>query len=649
MGPPRRSRSGSSEDRDVRDVLPRTSLPPLHPTIIESPSPSALQHEDFGTYFFDPQSPEHTKVVAKTSSISSRLNPASATTQSSSRHRAFEKAASSAIIPSMLSVASSGSTLGKRTNPYAKRPSLSAIQNHELGVEKRCGPAASTSNSIASVRMTAPAPRRCQSAIDNSAAFAQAAEDLTMNSVDTSADQSGLMSPSEYRSQCAAATAVRQFPPGFDASGSPLAPSARPKLRPGMLRKTSKDDSSPLGYGISKRLIQKVPEDLHSVALCGDESGASSSPLRAAEGLPGFGASEREGKVLPCFNIKDDGLMRITPATLVKVMKGVYSDVMESYQIVDCRFGYEYEGGHIAGAINLSTMERVKKYFLQPDEARSLPMRSQSGRADARGVIKKQVLIFHCEFSAKRAPSMALALRQADRSLAHDYPNCHYPEVYILQGGYCGFYKEYADACEPKHYVQMDDPKFQEKRSKELNGFRKQFSRHRSFTYGDGANAAARLPHSDGTLLNPSFGRPIQEESSFENSRSPSAVQADVAQARRKGMVKGNNLRIDTVKGLGEKPLLGSAPANIGDMSFGSSMGDESSSFEGGPTDSPCAAAATSRSRPAPIFLKPGNSKTFSANTGNRLLVAQDARGTGGSLGRHTFQRAATAAHIQLR
>lgn len=623
---PRRSRPDSSEGTEGREAaqIQRTSLLPLHPTIVESPSPSSFQKEDFGSYFFDPQSPQISRPSSQHSSISSKLAP-----NQSSRPRTFEKSATLTVVPSMLSAAGNGSSLGKRTNPYAKRP-LRTLPNSHLG---KFGPAASTSNTISCSRMTVPAPRRCQSAIDNSAAFSQG-EDLSMSSID-GGDQSTILSPSDNRGKSSSGV-QRMFPPDFDASGSPIAPSSRPKTRLSMLRKPSKDDSSPLGYGSGKRSLAKQSEGLSAMSPCDEES--SSSPFRSAEGLPGFGASEREGKILPCFNVKDDGLMRIKPSTLVEVLSGIYDHQMDGFQIVDCRFGYEYEGGHVMGAVNLSTVERVKNYFLHPEGEKKLPIRSQSGKPNSVGEWKKKVLIFHCEFSAKRAPSMALALRQADRALAHDYPSCHYPEVYILQGGYCGFFKEFANACEPRCYIEMDDPKFQDKRSIELNGFRKQFARHRSFTFGDNLNNnTSRQPHSDGTLLNnPSFVRPIREESSFENSASPSAVQADIALNRRR-LAKGSNIpsRIDTFKGIGLRPALGSAPATTGDLSFGSSFGD--SSFECGPSDSPCAAAATNR-RPNASLLKPG-----------RGVNSTSARGSGGSLGRHTFQRAATASQIQFR
>ncbi|KAH9010587.1 hypothetical protein EDB85DRAFT_2233800 [Lactarius pseudohatsudake] len=55
----------------------------------------------------------------------------------------------------------------------------------------------------------------------------------------------------------------------------------------------------------------------------------------------------------------------------------------------------------------------------------------------------KYILIFHCKFSAKRAPTFAKHLRSKDRSINnHSYARVHFPEVYILEGGYCQYFKE---------------------------------------------------------------------------------------------------------------------------------------------------------------------------------------------------------------
>lgn len=68
----------------------------------------------------------------------------------------------------------------------------------------------------------------------------------------------------------------------------------------------------------------------------------------------------------------------------------------------------------------------------------------------------------------------------------HMYPRIHYPEVYILEGGYCEYYKQCASRCHPPGYVTMDDPNYAVSRKEDLDQFRKgKFGRTKSFAYGD--------------------------------------------------------------------------------------------------------------------------------------------------------------------
>lgn len=52
---------------------------------------------------------------------------------------------------------------------------------------------------------------------------------------------------------------------------------------------------------------------------------------------------------------------------------------------------------------------------------------------------KRVLLVFHCEFSSERGPRMCRFVRERDRDL-NEYPNLHYPELYILKGGYKDFF-----------------------------------------------------------------------------------------------------------------------------------------------------------------------------------------------------------------
>ncbi|KAG6874084.1 hypothetical protein C0995_006941 [Termitomyces sp. Mi166 len=199
-----------------------------------------------------------------------------------------------------------------------------------------------------------------------------------------------------------------------------------------------------------------------------------------AAGMPGFGDNEAHGKILPCHRVREDGLMRINCRTLDDLLDGRYNSRIVDFHIVDCRFDYEYAGGHIPGAVNINTTAAVEELLLGPSLTKPKP--SVSGDA-----IRKTILIFHCEFSAKRAPTFAKHLRARDRAMNnHLYPKIHFPEVYILEGGYCQYYKTSPHRCDPQGYVTMDDPTHAASRQDNLDQFRKaRFGRHKSYAYGD--------------------------------------------------------------------------------------------------------------------------------------------------------------------
>ena len=67
------------------------------------------------------------------------------------------------------------------------------------------------------------------------------------------------------------------------------------------------------------------------------------------------------------------------------------------------------------------------------------------------------------------------------------YPCIYYPEVYILEGGYCQYFKESGPRCQPPNYVRMDDPNYANSRREDLDQFRKgKFGRTKSYAYGEG-------------------------------------------------------------------------------------------------------------------------------------------------------------------
>ena len=49
---------------------------------------------------------------------------------------------------------------------------------------------------------------------------------------------------------------------------------------------------------------------------------------------------------------------------LDELLDGVYDSQIASFQVIDCRFDYEYNGGHVPGAININTPAAVEEFLL---------------------------------------------------------------------------------------------------------------------------------------------------------------------------------------------------------------------------------------------------------------------------------------------
>ncbi|NXH30488.1 MPIP2 phosphatase, partial [Myiagra hebetior] len=156
--------------------------------------------------------------------------------------------------------------------------------------------------------------------------------------------------------------------------------------------------------------------------------------------------------LLPTVEGKDPGLKYISPDTLAAVLTGHFSSFLESSIVVDCRYPYEYEGGHVKGAVNLPLQRDVEEFLLEQ------PIVSLDAS-------KRVIIIFHCEFSVERGPKMCKFLRERDRS-CHEYPQLHYPELYVLKGGYREFFFQFPSHCEPRDYQPMEDAAFKEERRK---------------------------------------------------------------------------------------------------------------------------------------------------------------------------------------
>lgn len=156
---------------------------------------------------------------------------------------------------------------------------------------------------------------------------------------------------------------------------------------------------------------------------------------------------------LPFLPNKGSGqsLKYISPDVVGRLWQGDFSHVLDDHVVVDCRFSYEYQGGHIAGAIHCMLQEQVLDLYAN---LKLFKLRYPHCRF---------AVIFHCEFSKSRAPNAGQMFRTLDRSDSQ-WPALAFPEVYIMEGGYQCFYETFKlsplPLMTPPSYVKMWDEQF---------------------------------------------------------------------------------------------------------------------------------------------------------------------------------------------
>ncbi|KAF8383745.1 cdc-25.3, partial [Pristionchus pacificus] len=178
-----------------------------------------------------------------------------------------------------------------------------------------------------------------------------------------------------------------------------------------------------------------------------------------------------------------DVYRRIGAGQLSELMRTMGADFAKSYVLIDCRYPYEFDGGHIKGATNVYDPLAIDAHFFSSSTSLLRKEEGEEGR---------RIPIFYCEFSQKRGPSMALAVRAFDR-LRNCWPVVDHAEMYVLNGGYKGFHKNAEDnglgeLCDPFSYIQMEDPKYKAQMDK--------FRQHKSRNLLSYQSTVSRLPMS---------------------------------------------------------------------------------------------------------------------------------------------------------
>ncbi|RNA21209.1 hypothetical protein BpHYR1_030145 [Brachionus plicatilis] len=120
---------------------------------------------------------------------------------------------------------------------------------------------------------------------------------------------------------------------------------------------------------------------------------------------------------------RHNDLASIEPKTLVDLLNGKYEHKIGEYIILDARYPYEFNGGHVSSA---------QSAFLKDQD---------------------------------------------------NYPNLFYPEIYLLEGGYKRFFEESIQLCEPRSYMPMSDSHHKQDMNFLLYQVKSQISLNKTFLF----------------------------------------------------------------------------------------------------------------------------------------------------------------------
>jgi hypothetical protein len=133
----------------------------------------------------------------------------------------------------------------------------------------------------------------------------------------------------------------------------------------------------------------------------------------------------------------------ISPQALRTLLLDPSSAGFDTVLVIDARFEYEHKGGKISNAINVRSAAQMELVYTEFADCNI-------------------ALVFHCEFSQNRGPTLMRAFREYDRIANFGrYPHLTYPHVFLLSGGYNRFYTELPEMC-VGGYVPMRAPDFVE-------------------------------------------------------------------------------------------------------------------------------------------------------------------------------------------
>ncbi|EER12795.1 m-phase inducer phosphatase, putative [Perkinsus marinus ATCC 50983] len=134
-----------------------------------------------------------------------------------------------------------------------------------------------------------------------------------------------------------------------------------------------------------------------------------------------------------------ESLLRyVSTETVAELVRSDKVSEEDAIYLVDCRYPYEFKGGHIVNAMNFPpyNMESLKEFVFNELASRDR---------------RRAIIILHCEFSQVRAPLATDALNKHSARYGCSRPL----ELYVMKGGYCDFFRKFKQLCEPQAYTEM--------------------------------------------------------------------------------------------------------------------------------------------------------------------------------------------------
>ena len=99
-----------------------------------------------------------------------------------------------------------------------------------------------------------------------------------------------------------------------------------------------------------------------------------------------------------------------------RILAGEFEQQLSQFVIIDCRYKYEYDGGHIEGAVNFNKRSDITKFFM----------------ANKEQDCSRIAIIFHCEYSKHRGPQSMKYLRDLDRTQnTYRYPHLVCDDIFF--------------------------------------------------------------------------------------------------------------------------------------------------------------------------------------------------------------------------